>query len=200
MKAFFDKVKKVAIAGFFFLLPVFVIFVVLTKAWQALSSIGTKLAGLFGMKTIVGIGSATIFTGLLLILICLVCGYLVLRFTFLKRLNRSVEKRLMQYIPGYATYKEMAEEKLQQKEKLIPYTPALLKVDSSFLQPVFIIEKGETGEHVILVPAIPETNKGQILIVNEERLTRITSVTANQFDAALKKLGAGLLSQRMCVA
>jgi len=198
MKAFFEKLKNVAVAGFLFLLPVFVVFIVITKAWQALTSIGTKIAGIFGMKTIVGIGTATIFTGLLLILICLVCGYLVLQFAFLKRVNRSVEKGLMKYIPGYETYKRMAEEKLQPKEKIIPYTPALLKMDNNLLQPVFIIEKGET-DNVILIPAIPDTNTGQILIVNNERLTTITAVTANQFDAALKSLGAGLLTKHMCV-
>jgi uncharacterized membrane protein len=198
MKAFFNKLKDVAIAGFLFLLPVFVVFIVITKAWQALTSLGTRVASMFGMKTIVGIGSATIFTSLLLIIICLLCGYLVLHFAVLKRFNQSVEKRLMKYIPGYTTYKQMAEEKLQPKEKLIPYTPALLKMDNNFLQPVFIIEKGDSDNDVILVPAIPETNKGQILIVKEDRLTRITSVTANQFDDALKSLGAGLLSKRMC--
>ena len=48
---------------------------------------------------------------------------------------------------------------------------------------------------MILVPAIPETNKGQILIVKEDRLKRISSASANEFDAVLKKMGAGLLSR-----
>ena len=41
----------------------------------------------------------------------------------------------MKYIPGYDTYKSMAEEKLLQKDKVIPYIPALLKTENGFLQP-----------------------------------------------------------------
>jgi len=101
----------------------------------------------------------------------------------------------MKYIPGYDTYKSMAEEKLLQKDKVIPYIPALLKTENGFLQPVFIIEKDDAGNNIILVPAIPETNKGQILIVKEERLKSVSFISANEFDRVLKIMGKGLLSQ-----
>src|SRR5688572_29485297 len=196
MKAFIKKIKTFAIAGFLFLLPVFVIFVIVTKAWTALTSVGSKIAAVFGMKTIAGLGSATVFTGLLLIIICLVCGMLVVRFSFMKKFNKSVENGLMKYIPGYSTYKAMAEEKLQQKEKIIPYTPAFLKTENDLLQPVFIVEKDGAGNNIILVPAIPETNKGQILIVKEEKLEQVPSMSGNEFDELLKSMGKGLLSRR----
>jgi hypothetical protein len=66
MKAFFIKVKNLAVAGFFFLLPAFVFFIVVTKAWTYLSTLGIRIAALFGMKTIMGLGSDTVFSGLLL--------------------------------------------------------------------------------------------------------------------------------------
>src|SRR5688572_3856788 len=141
------------------------------------------------MLTIAG---ATIFTALLLIVICVVCGWLVVHYSSMKRFNNMIEGQLIKYIPGYGTYKAMAEEKLKGKE--IPYSPAFLKTESDSLQPVFIIEKDEAGNNTIWVPAIPETDKGQILIVHDEMLKRVSSVSANEFDEILKKMGKGLLT------
>src|SRR5688572_22070859 len=125
MKTFFNKAKHAAVAGFLFLLPVFVVFIVVKKAWIALTSTGAKIASVFGMQTIAG---ATIFTALLLIVICVVCGFLVVHYSSMKRFNNMIEGQLIKYIPGYGTYKTMAEEKLKGKE--IPYSPAFLKTES----------------------------------------------------------------------
>ena len=195
MKKFFLDGKKLAVAGFFFLLPVFVIFVIITKAWTALTSVGTKIAAFFGLKTIIGIGSATVYTGLLLIIICLLCGLLAVKFSFMRRFSKRIENQLAEIIPGYDMYREMAEEKLQQRQKIIPYTPALLKTENDFLQPVFIIEQDDAGNNTVLIPGIPETNKGQIFIVKNEKLKRISAVSANDFDASLRTMGTGLLSK-----
>jgi len=77
MKAFLAKLRNAATAGFFFLLPMYVLFIILTKAWSSLSSLGGSIAGMFGMKSILGVGGNTVFSGLLLITIWIACGLLV---------------------------------------------------------------------------------------------------------------------------
>jgi len=47
---------------------------------------------------------------------------------------------------------------------------------------------------VIFLPEIPETNKGHVLLVRQDQLRIVESITANQLDASLKKTGKGLLS------
>ena len=81
MKLFLSHLRDIAIAGFFALLPVYILFLVIAKAWKSLQSVGAGIAGIFGMKPILGVGSSTIFTGLLVIAVWIVCGLLV-RFTF----------------------------------------------------------------------------------------------------------------------
>jgi hypothetical protein len=76
MKRFFANVRNVALSGFFFLLPVYVIFIIITKAWASFSSVGTRVAGMFGMKSIVGVNGSTVISGLLLIIIWIACGLL----------------------------------------------------------------------------------------------------------------------------
>jgi len=195
MKAYFTFFKKAAIAGFFFLFPVFVILIIVTKAFNALTSVGSKIAAMFGMKTIVGFGSTTIITGILLILICFVSGLLVVRSSFLQKFNKMIENKLMHYIPGYEMYKTMAEEKLKNKAKVLPYTAALQTTGSDFSRPVFIIEKDKTGNAVIFLPNIPDTSSGQLLIVKEDTLKTMQSLSANELDGILKTMGTGLLSK-----
>jgi hypothetical protein len=48
---------------------------------------------------------------------------------------------------------------------------------------------------VLFLPDIPETNKGRILLAKQGQVRMMSSVTANQLDASLKKTGKGLLSE-----
>ena len=71
MKQFFTKLRQTAIAGFFFLFPLYVVFIVISKAWTSLISVGSKLASMFGVKTVLGVGGATLFSSLLIIAVWL---------------------------------------------------------------------------------------------------------------------------------
>ena len=91
-------------------------------------------------------------------------------------------------------YKKMAEEKLQHKIKILPYTCALIRWQE-YWQPGYIVEQDGNGNCVVFLPDIPETNKGRILLAKQDQVRMMSSVTANQLDASLKKTGKGLLSE-----
>src|SRR5215469_14659917 len=143
MKTFVTKLRDVAISGFLALFPIYVVFLVFSKAWTRLTSIGAKMSGLFGIKTILGIHAGVALTGLLLVAIWFMTGLLV-RISFVNALSRGMERNLSRFLPGYATYKEMAEEKLQHKVKILPYTSALIKWQE-YWQPGYIVEQDEEG-------------------------------------------------------
>jgi uncharacterized membrane protein len=193
MKKFIAKLRDIAMAGFFFLLPVYVMFVIIAKAWKSLSSVGASIAGMFGLKSILGVAGATAFSWLLIITSWITFGLLA-RFSFATALNRAVEKTLAKYIPGYDTYKALAEEKLHHRVKTLPYTSALIK-QQEYWQPAFIVEQDGNGNLVVFLPDTPETSRGHILLAKHDQVRIVSSVTANQFDAMLKKLGKGLLSE-----
>jgi uncharacterized membrane protein len=193
MKTFLAHLREVAISGFFALFPVYVLFVIITKAWTSLASMGTRLAGMFGLKSILGVGGTTVFSGLLVIAIWIVTGLLV-RFSFMSALSRALERGLSKFLPGYDTYKEMAEEKLKHKVKILPYTSALVRWQE-YWQPGYIVEQDGDGNCVVFLPDIPETNKGHIFLAKQDQVRTISSVTANELDASLKKMGKGLLSE-----
>jgi hypothetical protein len=62
MKTFLNKLRDITIAGFF-AQPVYILLLVVAKAWKSLQSLGAGIAGIFGMKPILGIGGGTIFHG-----------------------------------------------------------------------------------------------------------------------------------------
>jgi uncharacterized membrane protein len=193
MKAFFTKLRDVAVAGFLFLLPVYVVFIIATKAWTSLSSVGMRVAGIFGMKSIMGVGGSTVFSGLLLITIWIACGLLV-RFSFVAAFGKRIEKSLSKYIPGYDTYKALAEEKLQNKVKMVPYRSALIK-QQEYWQPAYVVEQDADGNYVVFLPDTPNTNTGHVLLAKQDQVKILSSVAPSQLDASLKKMGKGLLSE-----
>jgi uncharacterized membrane protein len=193
MKTFLANLRNVAVAGFFFLFPLYILFIIATKAWTSLSSLGTGIAGIFGMKSILGVGGSTVISGLLLVAIWILCG-LVARFSFASTLKNTVERTLANYIPGYDTYKAMAEEKLNRKAKVLPYTSALVRWQD-YWQPAFIVEQDGAGNYVVFLPDSPETHKGHVLLAKGDQIRTLSLIPANQFDATLKKMGKGLLSE-----
>jgi uncharacterized membrane protein len=193
MKTFFIKLRDITVAGFFFLLPVYIVAAVLTKAWTWLSSLGARVAAMFGVKSILGVGGHTIFSGLLLLIVWILCGLLV-RFSFVAAINKAIDRWLSQLVPGYNTYKATAEEKLRSKPKMIPYAAALLK-RQEYWQPAYVVEQDDDGNCVVFLPDTPETNKGHVLLARQDQMRIMSSVTANQVDASLKQLGKGLLSE-----
>ena len=192
MKVFFARLRDITISGILALLPLYVFLLVITKAWKSLSSIGTGVAQMLGMKSVLGVGGATVFSGLLIVTIWLVTGLLV-RYSFLGAVSKAAEKQLSKYVPDYESYKAKAEEKLQQKVRILPYTSALIRWEE-YWQPAYLVEQDQEGNCVVFLPEIPETNKGHVLLARQDQVRIMESMTANQLDASLKKAGRGLLS------
>ena len=193
MKTLFANLRSVAVSGFLFLLPVYVLFIIITRAWTSLASLGTTVAGIFGLKSILGMGGSTVVSGLLLIAIWLACGVLV-RISFVAATRKVIDGWLKKYIPGYEMYEAMAEERVHGRAKTLPYTSALIK-QHEFWQPAYVIEQDRDENCVVFVPGVPDTNRGTVLLAKRHELRLLSSLTANQLDASLKKMGKGLLSE-----
>jgi uncharacterized membrane protein len=193
MKTFLTHVRDIAISGFFALLPLYVLFIVVAKAWRSLRSVGAGIAGMFGLKPILGVGGTTIFSSLLVITLWIVVGMLV-RFSFMAALSRAAERTMSKYVPGYETYKAIAEEKLQHKVRALDYTSALIRWQE-YWQPAYIVEQDGDGTCVLFLPDVPETNKGHVLLAKQDQVRVVSSITANQLEASLKKMGRGFCSE-----
>jgi hypothetical protein len=127
----------------------YVFLIVINKAWKSLSSIGADIAQILGIKSILGVGGTSLVSGLLTIAIWIVAGFLV-RYSFIGAVSRAAERQLSKFVPDYDSYKAKAEEKLQRKVKVIPYTSALIRWEE-YWQPAYIVEQDQVGNCVVFL-------------------------------------------------
>ena len=161
MKKFLDNLRNTILSGILFFLPIFFLLGLIQKVWQGLTGFGAKLAAFVGVKSVARVGAASIVTTLLLILIFYICGLLV-RFAFIGKFRNWIENSLLQYIPGYLTYKVKMEEKLIKKAD--ERKPVLVVTPNGF-RPGLLIETNVQSATVYL-PNTPDTNNGQVWVVD----------------------------------
>ncbi len=188
MQNFLQHLKTRIIAGVIFLIPVFVIIMILQKLWKILSGSGHYIANTLGLKPLFGNNSAQIATGLLLILLFYFFGWLV-RFSILNRWRDWIENALLQYIPGYLTYKAQLQEKISPTED--PRQPVLIETITG-KRPGLLIEE-LPDQMVIFLPNSPDTNNGEVLLVEKSKVTKL-DIKAAPFMKNMQKFGKGVIS------
>jgi hypothetical protein len=161
MKKFLENSRNTILSGILFFLTIFFLLGLIQKVWQSLTGFGAKLAAFVGVKSVAGVGAASIVTTLLLILIFYICGLLV-RFAFIGKFRNWIENTLLQYIPGYLTYKVKMEEKLIKKAD---ERKPVLVVTPNGSRPGLLIESAGRSATVYL-PNTPDTNNGQVWVVD----------------------------------
>ena len=197
MKTLFRGLATLCLAGFLFLLPLFVAFQVASRAWATLGTFAARIARVVGARHVLGVQAETAFTLLLLLVLCILCGWLV-RFSLVSAFHDVVERQLARYIPGYQGYRAAAEAKLRNPVKALPPTSALI-MDAGFWRPGYLIEQDDLGNSVIFLPDTPNTDQGHVLVASRHQVQVVPSLAADQLDSTLKKLGKGLLSEHRVI-
>jgi uncharacterized membrane protein len=193
MQNYFATFRRFAVSGLVFLLPIYILLVVVTKAWTSVSSLGTRLASLFGLKSIMGVGASSVLSGLSLVALWVVCGWLA-EVSLVAAVRNRVEGWLASYIPGFAAYEALLEDKLQGRNKTLSYATALLRQQEVW-RPVYVVERDAKGTSVVFAPEASDPTKGTILLVAQGDVRLLPSLSAADLEASLKKCGAGLVSK-----
>ncbi|MFT3749998.1 MAG: hypothetical protein QM768_16900 [Agriterribacter sp.] len=190
--------KKIAhlrdtfIAGIIFLLPLLIFFVLVTKVFSFLTGFATRIASLFGLKSIAGISGETIAGSAALLIIIIGCGYLV-RFAFFKQMNAWLDNKLVTHFPGYRAYKELAVSKLYEQKNLSSTVecPALYK-KSEILIPCFVIKEMKNGLATIFLPGSKNSEDGNVALVPISNLTLLPHITSDQWKIGISNKGLGI--------
>lgn len=188
MKKQLENFRNTILSGILFLLPVFVIAVILQRAWKGLTGFGTKLAKTLGLETVGGFSVGPVITTLALLLIFFLCGLLV-RIAMVSKVRNWLESSILKFIPGYVIYKAKME------SKLLPPTdkrqPVLVQLNNAW-KPGLLIEQHE-DKAVVFMPRTPETDTGEVWVIEASHIKPL-SMTAKQFSKSLELSGYGLIS------
>ena len=191
MKKLFSSIRGTFISGLIFLLPILVVFVLLSKVFHALTGLSNRIAGIFGLKSIAGISGGTIVTSIGIIIVCIICGYLMKISTF-KFVNRWLDRKLETAIPGYKAYRDMALSKIENKEEVLPYLKAVWVRVNDLDQPGFLTENLPDGSFVVFVPLTGNSKQGNIYIVPPQKVRILPEANIKSFLKAIDEKGIGI--------
>ena len=186
MKKLWSNLKSTILSGILFLLPVFVVMLILQKLYGKLTGFGAQMASMLGLKSVAGIGAASIATTVILLALFYLSG-LIVKVAFISNFMGWVEKTFLQHIPGYLGYKVKMEEKLL--PKMENRTAALIQV-GEILRPGFLVNRDQ-GKCVVFVPNTPDTNTGEVWVVEESRVRELGKAD-DAFLNGIRHSGRGL--------
>ena len=186
MKKILNHIKSRVLAGVIFLIPLFAIILIIEKLWKTLAGAGNYLVQLFGLKSLLGSNSVTIATAVPLVMLLYFFGWLV-KFSALNRVRDWMETTLLQYIPGYPTYKAQLQEKINPKQD--SRIPVCINTVSDKRPGLLVDEQEEDA--IIFFPNSPDSNNGEVIVVPKQQVTKLNMDPAS-FIKSMQKFGKGL--------
>jgi uncharacterized membrane protein len=168
MKKLTSFVTSTIAGGFFVLLPVVLVALVIIEVVGVLAGLAVPIAELLPVDELGGIGMATIVAIAMLLLILFVTG-LILKSQTVRRLWHGLEKRLLQPLPGYPLIKSLTQRFAGSTEGS-RFAPAIVNLSDGLETPGFIVETHDSGKVTVLVPFAPTPTLGTIYHVDPARV------------------------------
>ncbi|UCG13509.1 MAG: DUF502 domain-containing protein [Deltaproteobacteria bacterium] len=171
MRGFIDFIKTTIVGGIVVVLPVALATLVLTQAITALGALVEPLTDDLPVKTLGGIGVATLSAILLICAICFITGLLIR--TRISAIGRDwVEKRLLNRLPGYTIVKSLTQ-RFSGMEG-VEFAPALVDLHGADTHALaLLVEEHDDGNYTVFLPLAPTPTIGQVYVIPPEKVKKI---------------------------
>jgi uncharacterized membrane protein len=187
MKNFTQFIKTTILGGLIFLVPLFIVTIVLAKAHGLMAKVAKPFSALIPLDSIGGVATANILAILAILLCCLIAG-MIARGDAAKRLLKAIEEKLL-VIPAYAFVKGVTDSLISSEEAAKAFVPVIVKFDDN-AQIAFEIERSERGNVVIYLPGSPNPWSGSVVYFKEDRVERL-DITVPEAINNIRHLGRG---------
>lgn len=187
MKNFTQFIKTTILGGLIFLVPLFIVTIVLAKAHGLMVKVAKPFSELIPLDTIGGVAIANILAVLAILLCCLIVG-LIAKGDAAKRLLKSVEEKLL-VIPAYAFVKGVTDSLISSEEAAKSFVPVIVRFDDN-AQIAFEIGRSESGNVVIYLPGSPNPWSGSVVYFEEDRVEQL-DMTVPEAINSIRHLGRG---------
>ena len=175
--------------GLFFVIPLFVLAMIIGKLWKTMSGFREKFTKLTGIQEhVFGVHIGPFITILMIVLLCLIFG-LMLRVPYLRNFRNWIDEKLSGISPGYELYKTALDQKIS-TEKVAGSRPAVLVKIHETQQAGVIVEEWPDGKRVVFIPSKPGTTEGHVYIVHESAITFLAKEEADM-NKILRHQGKG---------
>ena len=180
-------IRTTIVGGILFLAPFAIILIVLSKVFQLAVKVVVPVAELLPFHSLIGLRTPWILATLLLLAVCFGAGALA-KTAAARRLVNWLETAVLSNLPGYSFLKGVGEE-FAGNEPSDRYESILLRQDDGCLLG-FLVERLGNGQSVVFLPGAPKPWDGDVMIVEDERVTVLTS-SSKAVVKCLQQLGAG---------
>ena len=160
MKRFVEFFASTIGGGFFVLLPVILVVLVLMEAVDILAALVTPITEMLPIEELGGVGIATV-VAIVLVLLTLFLVGLSLKSALVQGLWSAFERKVLKPLPGYSLIKGLTQrfagESLDKR-----FAPAVVTLSEGVETVAFIVETYEDGSFTVMVPFAPTPTIGNI--------------------------------------
>jgi uncharacterized membrane protein len=186
MKQTLAFIGKTVLAGLLVVVPIYLAILLLLKGMQ---SIG-KLVQPFTKILPEWMPAEQLLSLLLVLAICFAIG-LALRTRRGTTVRDRMEKRLLEKIPGYTTFRNLTRQMAGVTGQNV-WKPAMVEMEDGLVL-AFIVEEFEDGRYTVFVPSIPTPFAGSVFVFDAERVHPV-DVPFPEAVRAVSQWGAGAKS------
>ena len=190
MKSIVKLLKSTLIGGVFFLVPVVLLIIVLSKAYDIMLKIAQPLSDLIPLDNVGGVAVANILVVLLILLICLFAGLLATLPRF-KAFQQKLEEKILGPIPGYRVVKAFLNSLEIHESSGEKMTPVLVSLEKH-QKLGFEVERSREGQVVVYLPDTPSFITGAIVIVSSEQVSTL-DIPLPRMKDCMEQFGFGTL-------
>ena len=182
MKSLGDFTRTTLIGGVLIVLPIYVSILLLAKSLaivvKLLSPVTAQIPAAMDFPQFIAIA--------ILIAVCFIAG-LIVRTGLGLRLQRAVERNLLDRIPGYTLVRGLAA-RMAGREQDEMFAVALVEMGDGLVM-AFVVERHDDGAYTVFVPSVPTPAVGAVFIVAKERV-HLVDVPFAKAASVISKWGA----------
>jgi uncharacterized membrane protein len=149
------------------LLPVLLLYMLLSEALQLVVAFATPIADLFPNGVFDQAEAPVLIALILIVGVSFLLG-LALRSAALSRLGSWTESTMLSRLPVYTVLKRLT--KGFAKEETAAFKPGLLTSTEGWKDIVYVIENHDDGQLTVLVPWAPTAFSGSVKVVKQDRV------------------------------
>jgi len=189
LRQLFEFLKTTALGGLFVLLPVLLLYLLLTEALGLIVALATPIADLFPKGTFDVINHPVVMGLILIMGISFIIG-LVLRSEIGRRLGRWIERMVLDRLPVYGALKSLTTG-FAEVGKDGAFKTAVLKSSDGAREIVYVIEDHGNEYLTVLLPWAPAAFVGSVKVVRQDRL-EVLDANLGDVSRVLNQWGVGV--------
>lgn len=180
MKGIIQFVKTALAGGFFVVLPILLLYLVLGELFDLALALGTPIADLLPDQIFGDTGTEKAVAILLLLVVCFLTG-LAMHTRTGNRIGEWLEKSILEPIPGYTVIRSFSQ-RVAGDESTDFFQPAIIQTSADVKSPAFIVEEHSSGDYTVLMPIAPTPGLGTIQVLRRDLVQKVDIDTPDALE------------------